>query len=61
MKVWEIANIMFGKNTKAECKLVKKLLKKGVVTELCDDWSIIAEPNDIGYLIPNECLNQESK
>ena len=28
MKEWQIANLMFGKNTKVECTIVKKLMKK---------------------------------
>ena len=27
MKEWQISNMMFGKNTKVECTIVKKLMK----------------------------------
>jgi hypothetical protein len=59
LKDWQIAQIMFGKNTKKECKLVSDLLKYGHIEYLCEDWSIITDKrllDDCGYLIPNECL-----
>lgn len=59
LKDWEIAQIMFGKNTKKECKLVKHLRKHGVISPLIDDWSIIKDSkikNDCGLLISNDCL-----
>lgn len=58
MKEWQIAQIMFGKNTKKECALVKKLLKNNSIVPLCDGWSIIYNniEDDCGWLIPNECL-----
>lgn len=30
LKDWQIARSMFGKNTQAECKIVKKLRKKSI-------------------------------
>ena len=59
LKDWQIAQIMFGKNTKPECKLVQELRKHGVIEPLCDGWSIIKDnriPKDIGWIISNECL-----
>lgn len=57
MKEWQIAYLMFGKNTKIECAIVKRLLKNRNVEPLCDGWSIIYDKNDeCGWLIPNECL-----
>lgn len=59
LKDWQIAQIMFNKNTKKECKLVSDLRKNGVVEVLCDNWSIIYDKrnnNDCGWLIPNNCL-----
>jgi hypothetical protein len=59
LKDWQVAMIMFGKNTKKECKLVGKLRKNGIIEELCDGYSIIMDKNlkdDCGWIIPNECL-----
>lgn len=59
MKDWQIAFIMFGKNTKKECKIVSNLRTHGEVEPLCEGWSIIKDkrlPDDCGWLIPNECL-----
>lgn len=59
LKDWQIAQMMIGKNTKKECKLVGELRKHGVVETLCDGWSIIKDKrltDDCGWLIPNECL-----
>lgn len=59
LKDWQIAQMMLGKNTKKECKLVGELRKHGVVETLCDDWSIIKDKrltDDCGWLIPNDCL-----
>lgn len=59
LKDWQIAQMMFGKNTKKECKLVSELRKYGTVEPLCDGWSIIYDKrltDDCGWLIPNECL-----
>jgi len=36
MKEWQIANLMFGKNTKVECTIVKKLMKSYTTESLCD-------------------------
>ena len=41
LKDWQIAQMMFGKNTKKECKLVADLRKHGVVEELCEGWSTV--------------------
>jgi hypothetical protein len=60
LKDWQIAQMMFGKNTKAECKIVSDLRKHGIIEPLCDGWSVITDkrnPDDCGWLIPNECLN----
>lgn len=59
LKDWEIARLMFGKNTKIECKIVANLRKYGTIESLCEDWSIITDSrltDDCGWLIPNECL-----
>jgi hypothetical protein len=59
LKDWQIAQIMFNKNTKKECKLVADLRKHGTIENLCDDWSIVYDKrlvDDCGWLIPNECL-----
>lgn len=54
MKDWQIAQIMFGKNTKKECSLVRKLIKNNHIVSLCDGWSIICDnsDDDCGWLIP---------
>lgn len=60
MKDWQIAQMMFGRNTKKECKLIKELRKHGNIHPLCEDWSVITDnriEDDCGWLIPNECLN----
>lgn len=59
LKDWQIASIMFGKNTKHECKLVSELRKHGEVKPLCETHSLITDKrleDDCGWLIPNECL-----
>jgi len=59
LKDWQVAQMMFGKNTKKECKLVSELRKNGHIEQLCDGWSIIYDnrlTDDCGYLIQNECL-----
>jgi hypothetical protein len=59
LKDWQIAQMMFGKNTKKECKLVYELRKYGEIQYLCEGWSIITDKrllDDCGWLIPNECL-----
>lgn len=59
LKDYQIAREMFGANTKEQCNLVKKLRSTGIVEPICDGWSLITDknkPDDIGWLIPNECL-----
>jgi len=61
IKDWQIAQIMFGVNTRLECKIVSQLRKNGTIVDLCDGWSIIYDNrlnDDCGWLIPNECLNK---
>lgn len=59
MKDWQVAQHMFGKNTSAECKIVKALRKHGSVSGLCEGWCVISHGDDCGWLIPNECLTTE--
>lgn len=59
LKDWQIAQLMFGKNTKKECKFISKLRKHFSIEPLCDGWSIIYDTeliDDCGWLIPNDCL-----
>lgn len=59
IKDWQIAQMMFGKNTKYECKIVADLRKHGVTEPLCETWTIIKDKrltDDCGWIIPNECL-----
>jgi len=59
LKDWQIAQIMFGKNTNKECKLVSNIRKHYKVESLCDNWSVIYDSSildDCGWLISNECL-----
>lgn len=59
IKDWQIAQLMFGKNTKRECRIVKHLRKHGVAQPHCENWSIIYDQtieDDCGWLIPNEFL-----
>ena len=59
LKDWQIAQIMWGKNTKVECKIVAYLRKYGVIEHLCEGWCIIRDSrkeDDCGWLIPIECL-----
>ena len=58
-KDWQVAQLMFGKNKKEECKIVKNLRKRGIVESLCEGWSIIRDSrllDDCGWIIPNEAL-----
>lgn len=60
LKDWQIAQMMFGKNTKHECKIVAMLRKDHTIEKLDDEWSIIYNNklvDDCGWLIPNNCLN----
>lgn len=60
LKDWEIAKIMFGKNTKPYIEIVKKLRKHGRIKEVCDDWGIIKDHrlrNDIGWIISSDCYD----
>lgn len=55
-KDWEIAQMMFGKNNKEQCKIVASLRKHGVITPLDDVWNVITDSrlsDDCGWLIPN--------
>jgi hypothetical protein len=57
LKDWQIAFDMFGKNTKHECDIVKKLRKKATIRPLCEGWSVISGPGDeVGWLISDENL-----
>jgi len=59
IKDWQIAQSMFGKNTKQQCKIVSKLRKNGIVEPLCEGYSIIRDKNlieDSGWIISNEFL-----
>lgn len=61
MKDWEIARIIFGKNTKKECKIIKELRKYGKIIPHCDEWSIIIDTrikDDCGLLILDVCLKK---
>jgi hypothetical protein len=61
LKDWEVARIVFGKNTKKECKIIKDLRKHGKTIPHCDGWSIIIDTridDDCGLLIPNVCLKE---
>ena len=59
LKDWQIAQMMFGSNTKKDCKVVKELRKHGEIEPLCEGWSVITDSrliDDCGWLIPNEAL-----
>ena len=59
LKDWQIAQQMFGSNTKKECKLVGDLRKHGIIEPWCELWSIITDKrltDECGWLIPNECI-----
>lgn len=59
LKDWKIAQLMFGKNTKKECKFVKNLRNHCETESLCEGWSIIYDTrleDDCGWLIPNDAL-----
>lgn len=63
LKDWQIAQIMWGKNTKKECKIVASLRKNGIVEPLCDGWYVIKDKrlnDDCGWLIPSECIEHKS-
>lgn len=58
IKDWQIAQDMFGTNTKEQCKLIKKLRTKGEVYSICDGWSVISEKDsdECGWIISNDLL-----
>lgn len=59
LKDWQIAQLMFDKNTKTECTFVKKLRKHYSIEPLDEYYSIIYDTtliDDCGWLIPNETL-----
>lgn len=59
LKDYLIAREMFGDNTKEQCNLVKKLKTTGITEPLCEGYSRITDknkPDDIGWIIPNDCL-----
>ena len=59
LKDWKIAQLMFGTNSKEDCKLVKELRKHGEIKPLCEGWSVITDSrliDDCGWLIPNEAI-----
>lgn len=59
LKDWQIARIMFTKNTSRQCKIVSELKKHGELEYLCEGWYFIKNKtvnDDGGYLIPIECL-----
>lgn len=58
IKDWQVAQGMFGTNTKEQCKVVKKLRDKGEISFLCEGWSIISEKgkDECGWIISNDFL-----
>ena len=58
IKDWQVAQSMFGTNTKEQCKVIKKLREKGEIESLCDGWSIISDKNkdECGWIISNELI-----
>lgn len=59
LKDWQIARIMFGKNTQAECKIVKKLRKYEL--EIAEMYSgiflVIIKNDEIGWFITDEVIS----
>lgn len=58
IKDYQVAQEMFGTNTKEQCKLVKKLRVKGIIIPLTEDFSVISEKgkDDCGWMISNTLL-----
>ena len=58
IKDWQIAQLMFGRNTKTECRIAKSLRSNVEIMQICDEYSIVrdTETDDCGWIIPNECL-----
>jgi HemK-like putative methylase len=59
IKDWKIAQYVFGRNDKVECKFIKLLRRHYTIEKLNDDWCVIFDTNlndDCGWLIPNDCL-----
>ena len=59
LKDWQIAFEVFGKNTKAECSLIKAMRKSNyILTFLCTGYYILSyvDTDDCGWLIPLECI-----
>jgi len=62
LKDWQVAQMMFGKNTKHHCVIIKNLRKHGRIIYHCDGWALIKDNRleyDCGFLIPDECYNQD--
>lgn len=60
LKDWQIAKIMFGKNTQAECKTVKKLRKKTMKLE--EDYGegcylVEVEGEETGWIVFDEIID----
>lgn len=52
-KDWQVALSMFGKNTKKECALVRRIRKRFErIEKLCDGWYVLYEKGDeTGWLV----------
>lgn len=58
-KDWEIARDIFGKNTKTECNLIKRLRKKKyTLTLLCEGYYLLeqVESDEVGWIVPESCV-----
>ncbi len=60
LKGWQIARVLFGKNTQAECKIVKKL-RKGKL-EVIEDYGegcylVKEEKDELGWIMFDEVLS----
>lgn len=59
LKDWQISKLMFGRNDKKDCEIIKKMRKHYQINYHSDGWCSIWNTNiddEVGWLIPEECL-----
>ena len=62
IKDYQIARIVWDSNSKEQCKVIKKLRKKSIITPVCDGWYEVQTPQEskedvVGILMPEECID----
>jgi hypothetical protein len=64
LKDYQIAQSMWGTNTKEQCRIVKSLRKSVESEKICDDWYELRTQQHIsedivGWLVPLESLEND--